>query len=343
MCDSSEDDEDEEDEKDVNMSSSTGLVLKQLKTDDKKSKNEDEDDDDDDDDDDAEDEDDDDDEIDVEIEENIFSLQNYYFFVTRILSHNYVAVYIAIDRITKEKVCVKIVIKNDYSKKQPMELKILSMISSISNDTPAKSNLQTILKYFKSSTSYVIVTKLHKESSFRRTLFDNSDDIKSCMKQLLSAVDLLHSIDIISRDIKPSNMLWNNETKKLVLIDFDLSTFQNSTGHTAVLGTDGFIAPEVLLHENKHESRQNDKTKSIATYDKKIDIYSSAIVFASLIFKVRENDVHLETIKGWKKSMTKNKNSLNSAKNLLRKMLNNDAKLRPSAKECLEHEYFKDS
>jgi hypothetical protein len=340
-CESSEDEENDEHEE-----KNEGLVLKQLK---RKSTdknmtaekldvvNEDDEDEDDEDEDDEDEDEEEDDELMCEIEENIFSLQNLYFFVGRIVQHNFVGVYTAIDKNTLQKVCIKIVIKNDYVEKTPIEVKILSLIQNVSDEN--STNLQKILKYFDSPTSYVIVTKFEKESSFRKTLFQKPDDIKNVMKQLLSAINVLHSNNIFSRDIKPSNLLYDSESKNLVLIDFDLATFENEKGHSCVLGTDGFIAPEILCIEKFKENRNNDFSK-IKRYDKSIDIYSAGVVFGSLLYEVRENDMHDHVIKSWKKSMAKNKNKLSPAKNLLRKMLNNDYLLRPNVQECISHEYF---
>ena len=48
-------------------------------------------------------------------------------------------------------------------------------------------------------------------------------DTKLYLQQLLSAVDHLTQHGVVHRDVKPSNFLWDPESKKGILIDFGLS------------------------------------------------------------------------------------------------------------------------
>jgi len=58
--------------------------------------------------------------------------------------------------------------------------------------------------------------------------------------------------------------------------------------HNVTLGTDGYIAPEVLLHD--------DDNKSDSRYSYKIDIYSAGVVFESLLYGVRENELTVDVV-----------------------------------------------
>ena len=79
-------------------------------------------------------------------------------------------------------------------------------------------------------------------------LFDAPRDIRCYSFALLTALAALHERNIIYRDIKPANVLWNPETRRTKLIDFDVSTFATDLrGHRKHVGTDGYMAPEVLL------------------------------------------------------------------------------------------------
>ena len=49
------------------------------------------------------------------------------------------------------------------------------------------------------------------------------EEIKIYMFKLLDCLDAIHNFDIIHRDVKPDNFLYNPKTKKCLLIDFGLS------------------------------------------------------------------------------------------------------------------------
>jgi serine/threonine protein kinase len=65
-------------------------------------------------------------------------------------------------------------------------------------------------------------------------------------KQLIIALEGLHSLSIVHRDIKPSNLMLDPVTRDLTLIDFDLSAFYCPLDDETrdFSGTEGFIAPE---------------------------------------------------------------------------------------------------
>ena len=48
------------------------------------------------------------------------------------------------------------------------------------------------------------------------------------------------------RDLKPDNILIDNKTKTLKIIDFGLATEEKISGKCFIIGTRPFIAPEVF-------------------------------------------------------------------------------------------------
>jgi serine/threonine protein kinase len=76
------------------------------------------------------------------------------------------------------------------------------------------------------------------------------EEIRYCMKQIFSAVNYLHSLNIIHRDLKLLNILVD-ENKQLKLADFgfslDLNVSSNENKH--VTGTYNYIPPEILKKE----------------------------------------------------------------------------------------------
>lgn len=71
------------------------------------------------------------------------------------------------------------------------------------------------------------------------------DGVRSIAKSVCSALDALHSLNIIHRDIKPENIMIDS-LGNVKLIDFDAARiFKHYQPHdTAFIGTAGFAAPE---------------------------------------------------------------------------------------------------
>lgn len=97
--------------------------------------------------------------------------------------------------------------------------------------------------------------------------------VQAISKQLLTIVNSLHSKCIIHRDIKADNIIYNQETKKITLIDFGLSRIIGN-GESIMnepFGTLGYAAPEIL---------QGD------AYDRSVDIFSIGVLIYYLIYDV---------------------------------------------------------
>ena len=69
----------------------------------------------------------------------------------------------------------------------------------------------------------------------------------SYMFDLLSCLEYVHKRNVLYRDVKPSNIMWDEEKRQATLIDFDVATFFDPEDlHRRCVGTDGYMAPEVL-------------------------------------------------------------------------------------------------
>lgn len=82
---------------------------------------------------------------------------------------------------------------------------------------------------------------------------------KNLIRQMLNAVAHLHSNNIVHRDIKLENFLYERldktkpktaENIRIVLTDFEFADFTSDDGYLrGKKGTDGYIAPEMFLDE----------------------------------------------------------------------------------------------
>ncbi|CAD8097302.1 unnamed protein product [Paramecium sonneborni] len=166
----------------------------------------------------------------------------------------------------------------------------------------------------------------------QRVTFDKTQ-ILIIMKQLLNAVRDIHSQNIMHRDIKPTNIVFQNKDslEGLKLIDFHLAVPITPKINYKICGTPGYAAPE--------------KFKDY--YDEKVDIFSIGCIFFKLvttrdlfsgktlndILKINKIcKIDFQILQIYKLSQ----NELSLLKNLLEI----DPQKRISAQDALSHPYF---
>lgn len=254
-------------------------------------------------------------------EHMIFKLSYHYLFIHRLHGYGTSRVLSAIDRKTKQRVAIKIVIKDGYSS-DPIEIRVMSKLKDCMY-------CQQVLEYYRFECGYVIVSPLYKQDSIRKCIGRDIPKIKIFMKQLLTAVMCLHEKKIINRDLKLSNIMWDNEKMQLVLIDFDLSTF-DSKKHARYAGTEGYESPEMLRIENGDTQ---------TTYGNEIDIWTCGVILGMLILGTSESEITTKLVKNWIKRQKKR--AIKELHNdLLLKMLTYKQDKRPTAKVLLKHSFF---
>ncbi|KAI7695242.1 Cyclin-dependent kinase 6, partial [Sarcoptes scabiei] len=183
------------------------------------------------------------------------------------------------------------------------------------------------------------------------------DNIKDLMFQILTGVDFLHSNRIVHRDLKPANILVTNKGQ-VKLADFGLARIYKQTQPlTAVVVTLWYRAPEVLLQ---------------SSYSSSVDVWSCGCIFAELynkkplfpgqsendqLFKIfdligspdpsdwpDDHSLRFNNFANFRKRDLKLviKDVCDDGKQLFEKMLIFNPSKRISARQALDHEYFKD-
>ncbi len=96
-----------------------------------------------------------------------------------------------------------------------------------------------------------IVTELIEGKNLREDVKDNGRytgaDLERLARKLIDAVDAVHAAGIIHRDIKPTNVMISASGP--VLVDFGIAMSDGESHVTRtglVMGTPGFIAPEII-------------------------------------------------------------------------------------------------
>eukprot|EP01101_Sappina_pedata_P009091 TRINITY_DN5195_c0_g1_i1.p1 TRINITY_DN5195_c0_g1~~TRINITY_DN5195_c0_g1_i1.p1 ORF type:complete len:425 (-),score=193.74 TRINITY_DN5195_c0_g1_i1:216-1460(-) len=92
--------------------------------------------------------------------------------------------------------------------------------------------------------------------------FYSEKDAADLIKQILTAVEYMHSNGITHRDLKPENLLCSGDKiEKIKIADFGLSK-EGDTLQTSC-GSPGYVAPEILLGEE---------------YDNSVDVWSVGVI-----------------------------------------------------------------
>ncbi|OTA28730.1 hypothetical protein B9T39_05885 [Alloscardovia macacae] len=96
-----------------------------------------------------------------------------------------------------------------------------------------------------------IVTELIEGKNLRDDVYENgrytAEDLENLARMLIDAVDAVHAAGIIHRDIKPTNVMISPSGP--ILVDFGIAMGENESHVTRtglVMGTPGFIAPEII-------------------------------------------------------------------------------------------------
>ena len=90
-------------------------------------------------------------------------------------------------------------------------------------------------------------------------------DASALIKQILEAVDYMHTEGVVHRDLKPENLLYYcpDEDSKIMISDFGLSKMEDSGVMATACGTPGYVAPEVLAQK---------------PYGKAVDVWSIGVI-----------------------------------------------------------------
>ncbi|CAD6260001.1 unnamed protein product [Miscanthus lutarioriparius] len=154
-------------------------------------------------------------------------------------------------------------------------------------------------------------------------------------RDVLTVVHVCHFMGVMHRDLKPENFLLASPAADAPLkaIDFGLSVFiEEGKVYKEIVGSAYYVAPEVL-HRN---------------YGKEIDVWSAGVILYILL--CGSPPFWAETEKGIFDAILAGELDLisspwpsisESAKDLIRRLLNRDAQRRITAVQALEHPWLK--
>ena len=265
------------------------------------------------------------------ITKKIIPIATEYTLGQKINSGSFGTVYKATHKLTKQTRAVKVIKKHQAESKEiKNEVNILSKL--------VHPNIMKIYEIFKDKTNYYIVSEFYNGGELFEILEDTSsisqDFIRSIIRQILSAICYAHNNKICHRDLKPENIMLEKKRscESVKIIDWGSgATIKEGTTMTEVCGTSYYIAPEVVKQ----------------SYTEKCDIWSIGVIFYMLLVGYApfdgdtDDDIIKSALEGKADFTSEEWKDVDAdAKNLVKKMLTYNPEKRPSAKECLKHNYF---
>eukprot|EP01084_Bolivina_argentea_P051553 94848_1 len=141
----------------------------------------------------------------------------------------------------------------EITKKLQREIDIMSKLKS--NNKTANPNIIPMIKYF-IDTHYLLFLLPYFDSNLQK-LLDNAplklDLIQHITYQLFNGLSYIHSLNIIHRDIKPNNILYNTQTQQISIADFG-----SARDITDILQEEKSEKSENKSDENKENKSEND-------------------------------------------------------------------------------------
>jgi len=233
-------------------------------------------------------------------EDNLFALAKDFEIEERIGTGDDAIVYRATRRSNGEVVAIKFRDEWSRSGKHPKELRLLSAVQGhpITCDLVCWHSLPN-------SKCHAIVTKLCPNTDIEQNVFGDPIKIRQYTHDLMEVIKFLHERNVLYRDVKPDNVLWDEDNQCLSLIDFDVATFYDpSRLHRRLVGTDGYMAPEVLsisaeverlekldCYRNRRNREELLSKLPVKGYGLEADVYSCGVLFGQLLYSYPQEDI----------------------------------------------------
>lgn len=228
-------------------------------------------------------------------------------------------------------------IKKEELNSPDEDIKILDEVNILQTlDHP---NILKIFELYNSRDAYYYITEYCNKGELLGFLKKKYTPVQISVMfyQILLAIHYLHCNNITHRDLKLENILISHIDEKgflsIKIIDFGgAKIFQNNKKEKAIIGSSYYIAPEVIK----------------MNYNEKCDEWGCGVILYMLLvgippFNDRSDEIILEKILSGNFNKTPSLwlRASKQIKDLIQRLLDTNIETRLSARDALDHEWFK--
>jgi serine/threonine protein kinase len=180
----------------------------------------------------------------------------------------------------------------------------------------------------------------------------DKEESRHIMFQLLSALDHMHQNKVIHRDLKINNIVILNQ--RPMIIDFGISSYNNSNTNNDMIVTIGWRSPELLmLKDIEHDIRVDVWSLGVIMFNILTDMYPFYSAIESYMLQeilsvipdttgwISRYNIPRPSISHTLLTSRMRFNGLDEDEiDMISYMLTLDHEIRPTPRQCLNHKYF---
>ena len=270
-----------------------------------------------------------DEDIDLGIDENAESSLDKFQILQEIGSGSFGTVYKVIEKSTNQLFAMKSLSKAYLKKKEMLkyavsEIKIMKKLTHpfilfLHSAFETTTNLYLFLEFCGGGDLEALLEKSKIPYSVAKLII--------C--EIILGLEFIHSVEIIYRDLKPSNILIDS-AGHIRLADFGLATIYDNSCQivSTLVGSPAYIAPEIVASEK---------------FNKSCDLYSLGVVIHEILtsklpFEHQKIDLIFQNAREGKFFFSKTLSK--SALDLIKKLMRRKPEKRPSFAEIKSHQFF---
>lgn len=193
---------------------------------------------------------------------------NDYSLIRKLGHGKYSIVFEGLHELKNERVVIKM-LKPVRKKKIKREIKILECLKGGTNIV----KLLAIVNVNHQDLTALVFEQLVHNEDFKNIYLKLSEyDSRYYLYEVLKGLDFCHSKGIMHRDVKPHNIVVDQENRRLRLIDWGLAEFYHpGTDYNVRVASRYFKGPELLV--------------DYGYYDYSLDLWSLGCMYASMLFR----------------------------------------------------------